>query len=717
VTLTKHALRAALRLLYRVRVEGLEHAYAAMPRAVIAANHASFLDALLLGAFLPGRPVFAIDTQIARRWWVRPFLALADALPVDPTNPLSIRTMIKAVEAGSACIIFPEGRLTTTGALMKIYEGPALIAERTHAALLPVRIEGVEYTPFSRLLGKVPRRYFPRITLRILPPRHLVSPAGATGRARRVALRRLLADEMIRATFATSRIDTTLFAALLEAKRQHGRGHRIADDISQAPLSYGRLVAGSYALGARLAARTRAAERVGVLLPTSKAAVVTFFALHAAGRVPAMLNFSTGPAAVLGACAAAEIALVVTSRQFVDKAKLGPLVEALAARRTIVYLEDVQASLGLGARLRGLVKSYAAAPAHDPARANDPAVVLFTSGSEGTPKGVVLSHRNLLANRYQLAAVIDLSREDLVLNALPVFHSFGLTGGLLLPLLAGVRVFLYPSPLHYRIVPELAYGLNATILFGTDTFLQGYARVADTYDFYRVRYVFAGAERVKPETRRAWFDKFGIRLLEGYGATETSPGLTVNTPRHFKAGTVGRFLPGIEWRIAPVPGIAEGGRLSVRGPNVMLGYLRAERPGVLEPVADGWYDTGDIVDIDAEGFVTITGRAKRFAKIAGEMVPLGAVEDLAATAWPAAAHAVVAVADPRKGEQLVLLTTAATLTRQALAAAARDAGLPEIFVPRTVVPVGEIPVLGTGKTDYVAVARAAAAATAAGATS
>ena len=314
--------------------------------------------------------------------------------------------------------------------------------------------------------------------------------------------------------------------------------------------------------------------------------------------------------------------------------------------------------------------------------------MLFTSGSEGTPKGVVLSHRNLLANRHQLAAVVDFSPQDIVLNALPVFHSFGLTGGLLLPLLAGVRTFLYPSPLHYRTVPELAYGVNATILFGTDTFLAGYARVADNYDFYSVRYVFAGAERVKPETRRVWFEKFGIRILEGYGATETSPALAVNTPMHFKAGTVGRLLPGIEHRLEPVEGIDEGGRLFVRGPNVMLGYLRAEKPGVLEPPADGWYDTGDIVEIDAEGFVTIKGRAKRFAKVAGEMVPLGAVEDFVAQASGRdEQHAVVTVPDAKRGEQLVLVTERADATRAALATAAREAGLPEIFVPRAIVPV------------------------------
>jgi acyl-[acyl-carrier-protein]-phospholipid O-acyltransferase/long-chain-fatty-acid--[acyl-carrier-protein] ligase len=700
-TLTRMVMRFVLKLLYRVEVDGLEHARAALPHAVIAANHASFLDGLLLGAFLPGDPIFAIDTYVARKWWVKPFLALIHAFPVDPTNPLSIRAMIRAVEGGAACIIFPEGRITTTGSLMKVYEGPAVIAERTRAALVLVHIEGVEFSPFSRIGNKVRRRLFPRIRLRILPPRQLAAPEGVVGRARRAALRRALGDQMVQSRFAAARIDTTLFDALLEARRTHGGGHVIADDVDQAPMTYRGLVTASLALGAALARRTRPGERVGVLLPTSRGALVTFFALQATRRVPAMLNFSTGATAVQAACRAAEISLIVTARRFVEKAKLEGLIAALEPHASILYLEDVRPEIGMLARVRALAASLARRPRHDAARAHDPAVVLFTSGSEGTPKGVVLSHRNLLSNRYQLASVVDISPTDVVLNALPVFHSFGLTGGLLLPLFSGVRTFLYPSPLHYRTVPELAYGINATILFGTDTFLAGYARVADNYDFYSVRYVFAGAERVKAETRRAWFDKFGIRILEGYGATETSPALAVNTPMHFKAGTVGRLLPGVEHRVERVEGITDGGRLFVRGPNVMLGYLRAEHPGVLEPPRDGWYDTGDIVDFDADGFVTIKGRAKRFAKVAGEMVPLGAVEDFVARLWPAAMHAVVTLPDAKRGEQLVLVTDHAGASRAALLAAARDAGLPEIFVPRTIAGVARVPILGSGKVDYV----------------
>ncbi|MEE8272253.1 MAG: AMP-binding protein, partial [Alphaproteobacteria bacterium] len=346
--------------------------------------------------------------------------------------------------------------------------------------------------------------------------------------------------------------------------------------------------------------------------------------------------------------------------------------------------------------------------------AEDEAVVLFTSGSEGTPKGVSLSHRNIQANRFQVSALVDFNGEDVVLNALPLFHSFGLTAGLLLPMLAGVRVFLYPSPLHYRIVPEIAYDTNATILFGTDTFLSGYARMAHAYDFYSVRYAFAGAERLRPETRRAWSEKFGVRILEGYGTTETAPVLAINSPIRNRPGTVGLLLPGIEARLEPVEGIDEGGRLYVRGPNVMRGYLRAEAPGVLEPPAGGWHDTGDVVTIDAEGFVTITGRAKRFAKVAGEMVSLSAVEAMASELWPQALHSAVALPHDRKGEQVVLVTDHGAAEATELSRFAKARGAAEIMVPRTLVPVDKMPLLGTGKIDHTGACSLAAEALEAG---
>jgi acyl-[acyl-carrier-protein]-phospholipid O-acyltransferase / long-chain-fatty-acid--[acyl-carrier-protein] ligase len=594
-----------------------------------------------------------------------------------------------------------------TGALMKIYHGPGMIADKADAPIVPVRIEGAELTPFSHLAGKIRLRWFPKIRLTILEPRRIDVPAELRGRKRREAIGRRLYDVMTDMMFETSAAHESLFEAVLGARRRYGGSLVAVEDPTPTRITYDRLVLGSLVLGRRLAKLTAPDEPVGMMLPTSAGAAVAFFALQAFGRVPAMLNFTSGADTIASCCAAARVRTVLTSRRFVELAKLGPLAEALGARVELVYLEDVRERLHLGDKLYGLVASRFARRVHRKHRGapERPAAVLFTSGSEGLPKGVALSHANFLSNCRQLAARVDFSPSDLVLNALPVFHSFGLTGGLVLPLVSGVRTMLYPSPLHYRIVPEVAYNSNATIMFGTDTFLAGYARTANPYDFYSIRYVFAGAERVRPETRQAWMEKFGVRILEGYGATETSPVIAVNTPMHFRAGTVGRFLPDIAHVLDPVEGLERGGRLRVRGPNVMLGYLKADRPGEIQPPEDGWYDTGDLVDVDEEGYVTILGRAKRFAKIAGEMVSLTAIEALAAEAWPEAQHAVLAVADARRGERLLLATTEPGADRAALLALARAKGVPELWVPRTIVALNKLPLLGTGKIDYPAVTR------------
>jgi len=377
-----------------------------------------------------------------------------------------------------------------------------------------------------------------------------------------------------------------------------------------------------------------------------------------------------------------------------------------------VYLEDIGSRISWVKKLGGAWAFYGRAffawlSGRDfiPGKTEDAAVVLFTSGSEGTPKGVVLSHKNLLANVDQVTSTIPLLPTDKVFNALPMFHSFGLTGATLMPLLKGTPVFLYPSPLHYRAIPELVYDEAATILFGTPTFLAGYAKKAHPYDFFSIRYIFSGAERLSDAVRLIYQERFGVRIFEGYGATETAPALAVNSPFHNKRGTVGRLLPGIEYRLEEIPGIPEGGRLWVKGPNVMKGYYRIEQPGVLQPLSDGWYDTGDIVALDEQGFIAIKGRAKRFAKIGGEMVSLTAVEQALESVWPTALHAVVTLPDPRKGERLVLATTFKDATRENVMAALREKGLPELAIPREISIRTSLPLLGSGKVDIQAVTK------------
>ena len=707
----KRVFARLLRAAFDVKIDGLEHFDKLGPKAVIVANHVSLLDGLLLAVFLPGKPLFAIDTEIAKKWWVQPFLALIEAYRMDPTQPMALKGLIARVEAGAHCVIFPEGRITTTGGLMKVNEGPGLIADKAGAPIIPVRIEGAEYTRFSYLKGMVRRRTFPRLKLTVLPPQHFELPTEVKGRARRQLAGQKLYDLMSNLIFETSTLDESLVEALLDARALHGRHQLVLEDRERQPMSYNKLVLGMVLFSRRFRTFTHRGDRVGVLLPNANATVVTLFALLYNGRTPAMLNYTAGLAACRAACAAATITHVITSRKFIELGRLEPLAEALAQQVTLVYLEDIRANITLTHKLRALIERPLARYLHrrHHVKADEAAVVLFTSGSEGVPKGVVLSHRNLLANRWQVGARLAFSGKDIVLNALPLFHSMGLTGGLMVPLLAGARTMLYPSPLHYRIVPLMAYDCNATIMFGTDTFLSGYARTAHAYDFYALRFIVAGAEKLKDETRHLYAEKFGVRILEGYGATETAPAIAINTFMHNKPGTVGRLLPGMRAKLKPVPGISEGGRLSVSGPNVMMGYLKLDQAGILQPPEqeDGsaWHDTGDIVSMDEQGYLRILGRAKRFAKIAGEMVSLGAVEACADRCWPGTPHAVVSLPDARKGEQLVLVTTLESATLDTLQAQLRRDGQSELMLPRQVLVMSALPLLGTGKTDYVELLR------------
>ncbi|MGH1403779.1 MAG: acyl-[ACP]--phospholipid O-acyltransferase [Alphaproteobacteria bacterium] len=703
VYLFKSFLQGLFKLLYKVEVKGLENFEKAGDRAVIVSNHVSLLDPPLLAAFLPGKPMFAVNSFVANWPWVKPFLKLVDSFPLDPTNPFSIKSLIKEVAKDKHCVIFPEGRLTETGALMKVYEGPGMIADKTDAMILPVRLDGVQHTPFARLKGKVPLKSFPKITITILPPRKFKIDDELKGRARRAAAGRQLYDVMEEMMFITSDREQTLYEALLKARYVNGDNAPIIEDAEFKPLKFKKLLRGSVVLGKKLSEMTERSENVGVLLPNSVGCVVTFFGLQAFGRIPAMLNFSAGAQALVSACQTAQIKTVLTSRRFIEIGRLEEVIDAISAHTRVVYLEDIKGDIGLFDKLYGLVANPARLHKSQMVKSDDPALILFTSGSEGTPKGVVLSHANIMSNIVQLSSRVDFNRQDVVFNCLPMFHSFGLTGGTLLPILSGVKTFLYPSPLHYRIVPELVYSTNATIMFGTDTFLRGYARMAHPYDFYRMRYIFAGAEKVKEETRKTYMDKYGVRILEGYGATETAPALTLNTPMHMQAGTVGRLLSGVEYRLKDVPGVLEGGRLYVKGPNVMLGYYRAESPGVLEVPKGGWYDTGDIVSVDSDGYVKILGRAKRFAKIAGEMVSLTSVEAMVQKVYEDAHHAVIAIPDQRKGEQLILITTQDNADKKSLSAYASQNGMSELSVPKTIIEIDKIPVLGSGKTDYTAV--------------
>ena len=693
-----------LTLLFRVKVTGLEHYKKAGDRVLIVSNHTSFLDPLILGVFLPDNITFAINTQISERWWIKPFLSLSHVFPMNPTQPLSLKALISYLQTDTKTVIFPEGRITTTGALMKIYDGTGMVADKSGATILPVRIKGAEYSHFSRLKNIVRLRWFPQITLQILPHVKMEVSEALKGKVRRDYCGKVLADIMSEMMFKSSHYQQTIFSALLEAKTIHGGKHTVAEDLERKPLSYNDLITRTIVIGHALTKITAEDESVGVFLPNSTKTMNVVLGLQLFDRVPAMLNYSTGARGMLSACRTAKIKTVLTSRKFIELGKLDDEADALGQQINLVYLEDLARSISVVDKLQGWVKSKTTCFWYQPdaMRAEKPAVILFTSGSEGEPKGVVLSHHNIMANYQQIASRISFNSQDVLLNVLPMFHSFGFTVGTMLPILHGMTTFLYPSPLHFTVVPEIAYDIGATIMFGTNTFLASYAKKAHPYDFNNIRYILAGAEKLQDSTRQIWADKFGIRILEGYGATETAPAAAVNTPIDFKAGTVGRLMPGMKYQLEKVEGIEGAGKLHLYGPNIMKGYMLSNDPGVLVPPASifgqGWYDTGDIVAVDDEGFVSIRGRSKRFAKVGGEMVSLVAVEQLAADVWPDAQHATVSLPDPKKGEQIILLSTQKDASLKQLQQSAK--GIQAIGLPKKLFVVNAIPILATGKTNY-----------------
>jgi acyl-[acyl-carrier-protein]-phospholipid O-acyltransferase/long-chain-fatty-acid--[acyl-carrier-protein] ligase len=700
-SLARSMLRALMRVLFRVTVTG-DPAVFHNDRTLIVANHESFLDGVLLALFLPVAATFVVHTEVTKNAAFRRLLRFVPHLAVDSASPLAIKQIIRLVETGEPVVIFPEGRLTITGSLMKVYDGAGFVAARTGAIVVPVRIEGSGHSYFGRLAGIYPRKIFPRVRIAIQPRRTIAMPKLPSAKLRRrragELMRRILLDMLV-----ATRPARTLFEAFLDAKTTFGARYRLVEDVRMQEESYGSLLRMAIGLARLIRPITREGEIVGVMTPNAAPTLALILALSATRRVPAMLNYTAGVDGLRAACVAAGIRNIVASRSFVEKAKLTPVLDQLTEVR-VHYLEDLKAGFGIVDRLAVLVHQYMPSAITVAQRPEDPAVVLFTSGSEGKPKGVVHTHASILSNVAQIRALADFTPLDKFMIALPVFHSFGLTCGAIMPLVSGCKVFLYPTPLHYRVIPELVYDRNCTVLFSTSTFLGNYAKHAHPYDFGRLRYVVAGAEKLSENVRNLWIEKFGIRVLEGYGVTECAPVVAVNVPMACRIGSVGQFLPGVEFQLEAVPGVDSGGILHVRGPNIMRGYLLYDAPGVINSsnaLRDGWYSTGDIVSVDDEDYVRIQGRVKRFAKIAGEMISLEVVEQIAGKAAPGFAHAASTRADPAKGEAIVLFTNAPGLDRERLSAAAKSLGAPELAVPRVVLSIAEIPLLGTGKTDYV----------------
>ena len=692
------------------------------PKAVYVSNHVSFLDPIILFAFLPGNPVFALNGHLYRRKFIRFLMKKADILLFNPIEPGDIKNLIAKVDSGRQVVIFAEGRMTENGGLMKIYEAPGLVADKSKAPLIPIWINGPQYGFFSKTKGKLPHRPLPKVKITVGKPRSFKLKDELRRQRDHISneVYQILREMSFEVNYNPN---ISLFAQLMKTAKVHSKKgliHRpkFVEDIQRVPNSYKDIIIKSFVLGKYFKRRTLPGEHVALLLPNSIATVCTFFGLSAYDRVPVMLNFSVGAQNMMSMCQTAQVRIVITSLTFIKTAKLENAVEVLKANGfNVIYLESLRKDIGLWEKINAYLRYKIKRVPHKDG-GNKKAVILFTSGSEGAPKAVVLSHANIISNIKQMSSIETINTTDTVFNALPMFHSFGLTVGTLFPMLEGAKLFLYPSPLHYRIVAELVYEIGATIMFGTDTFFRGYGRIAHPFDFHNVRFMFGGAEAVKADTRDMWMERLGIRVMEAYGSTECSPVVTANNRIFNRFGSIGKLLPAMEYKIQPIDGIEKGGELVVRGPNVMLGYILPSQPGVLQPLEDGWYHTGDVVEIDEIGFIYIKDRIKRFAKIGGEMVSLNAVDNMVRKAyeWMAPqdksddngemfSYGVVAIPHESKGEQIVLVTNNRMVTQDVLHSYIKNNGMSELYLPRIILFRDKLPVFATGKADNVTLKR------------
>ena len=667
-------------------------------------NHTSWIDWLFLWVCLDEDWKFVTSSVSAQTSWLHRLVMINRyTLPVDTHSPYAVKHMAEFLKGGGRLVLFAEGRLSRTGSLMKLFEGTGFLILKTKAKVVTAYLRGAGCLPYSPNPGK--KRFFPQVTAHFSVP--LAAPELdkiSTGHARE-RLTNWLRDQMVRQQFEVEMAfgAPNVLAAVAETARNHA-GLIILEDATLQSLTYRKLMVGADVLAQALRGAISDGERVGLLLPNVKATPVVILALWSLGKVPAVLNFSAGTPTMLACSVLAGLKHIITSRVFLERAKINAQ-EFIVAGIGLIYLEDLRDGISSSKKFLILLQHlfHLSSGGHRSPAANSTAVIVFTSGSEGVPKGVELTHGNILANIRQMLAVTDITDGDRLFNCLPLFHSFGLTVGTFLPLVRGIYIFLYPSPLHYRMVPAAFYEQNCTVFLSTNTFLNGYARKAHPYDFRSLRYLFCAAEKLQEATALAWSQKYGVRILEGYGATECAPCISVNTPLEPRYSSVGRLLPGMDYELEPVEGVADGGRLFVHGPNVMKGYLNTEANAKFQALG-GWYDTGDIVSVDAEGYLHIRGRLKRFAKVSGEMVSLTAVEDALAGAFPQhGLHCQVTIItrpEESKGEMLIAVTNEPKLTLNEIREAIKGNGLSNLSVPREIKVVNEIPKLGTGKVDY-----------------
>jgi acyl-[acyl-carrier-protein]-phospholipid O-acyltransferase/long-chain-fatty-acid--[acyl-carrier-protein] ligase len=695
---------------YRIRIAGETH----IPRqgpALLVSNHVSFVDAFMIGACLPRFVHFMLHRDYYDNRWLHWLFRLMHAIPVSAINRRDIVESLKRARGelakGNVVCIFAEGSISRTGRILPLKRGFEKIVQGSNAPIIPVHLDGLWGSLFSfaggRFFWKWPKKILDPVTVSFGAP---MAPGASVQDVRSA----ILALESAAYTLRPGARDLLHVRFIRSAKRRWFSF--CMADTTGVELRFGKALIGAFVLARWLKKNCSEQSMVGIMLPASVAGSLVNIAALLAEKIPVNLNFTAGPEFMRSAAAQCQIKTIITSRLFLSKANLAPM-------DGMVYLEDVRKTFGAGDKIAALLKALLPTRVlcrhyQRNQKAEDLATVIFSSGSTGEPKGVMLSHRNIVANVDAITQVIQFTRDDRIMGVLPLFHSFGFTGTLWLPVLAGFGALYHPNPTDAKTIGETVQKYRATLLISTPTFYAGYLRRCTKEEFATLRYVIAGAEKLREQIAAAYQEKYGLTILEGYGCTELAPVVSVNLPDVFhdkekqighKPGTVGHPLPGVIVKVIdpdserPLP-TGEAGLLLAKGPNVMLGYLHQPEL-TAKAMRDGWYVTGDIAAVDEDGFIRITDRISRFSKIGGEMVPHMKIEELINEVLGNAGSVVTALADEQRGEKLVAFYVGNGMTREEIWSKLNQSKLPKLWIPKreNLYPIDSLPVLGSGKVD------------------